>query len=185
MARLVRIPLVLAFAVAWTAGSYALGFAVLADRWDVAVGAAFIGGILAAAGLGTLTSRGLPILLGIPLAIGAMTTSVYLAGAHHVEDRPRLRVVVTTAGTLQDPSGRPLPYRLDEPGQARGPADVYVRDPGSAALWPAAVLGPRHRIEAAATVLVPAFAGYVVLLGVAGAASSLAYRRRFERHMST
>jgi hypothetical protein len=34
-------------------------------------------------------------------------------------------------------------------------------------------------------VLVPAFAGYVVLLGLAGAASSLAYRRRFERHMST
>lgn len=185
MARLVRIPFVLAFAALWTAGSYVLGFRVLADRWDVAIGAAFVGGILTAAGLGTLTSRGMPILLGIPLAAGAMTTSVYLAGAQHVEARPRLRVVVTDAGTLRDPSGRPLPYRLAEPGQARGPAEVYVRDAGSAGLWPPAVLEPRHRIEAGATVLVPAFAGYVVLLGFAGAASGLAYRRRFERHMRT
>ena len=57
VARLVRIPFVLAFAAAWAAGSYALGFLLLADRWDVAIGAAFIGGIVTAAGLGTLTSR--------------------------------------------------------------------------------------------------------------------------------
>jgi hypothetical protein len=186
VSRLVRIPFVLAFAAAWTAGSYVLGFLVLADRWDVAIGAAFVGAVLTAVGLGTLTSRGMPILLGIPLAVGAMTTSAYVAGAHHVEARPRLRVVVTKAGTLQDPSGRRLPYRLDAAAKpVRGPAEVYVRDPGSAVLWPPAVLRPRDRIEASATVLVPMFAGYVVLLGIVGSVSSLSYRRRFERHMSS
>lgn len=181
--RLMRIPVVLAFAAVWAAGAYALGFLVLADRWDVAVGAAFVGGIPAAFGLGGLTSRGMPILLGIPLAIGAMTTSVYLAGVQHVEGRPRLRVVITGERTVQDPAGRELPYRLAEKAKRRGPAEIYVRDPGTAGIWPDPVLEARQRIAVGAELLVPGFVGYVVLLGLVGAASSSAYRRRFHEHM--
>ncbi|MFI5910057.1 hypothetical protein [Dactylosporangium sp. NPDC051541] len=84
MLRLLRVPIVLVFAAMWALGSYALGFLWLADDVAVAVGAAVVGGLVVTGTLGSLTSRPWPIVAALPLAVGALTTSVYAAGRHHL-----------------------------------------------------------------------------------------------------
>jgi hypothetical protein len=97
--RLLRAPLVLVYAGAWGFGSYGLGFVVLRDL-DVALGAAFVGGLAAGWMLGGLTSRPWPIVLGIPLAIGAMTVSVYAAATQRMAHAARFGTVVFAAYVL-------------------------------------------------------------------------------------
>jgi len=209
--RLVRIPLVLAFAALWAAGSYALGYLVLADRLTFALVPAVVGGVVTGVVMGGLTSKAGFVLLGIPLAIGAMTTSVYSAGIQHMESKPRLQVVVATeqcthehrtrkrgtltcdhhAYTLKDTQGRPVAYKLaleDQQGPRHSVGstlDVYLMDAGTVKIWPLPVVEPKQGIHTAAVFLVPAFAAYVILLGIVGAVSRMAFQRRFREHMNT
>ncbi|GAA3288189.1 hypothetical protein Dvina_34215 [Dactylosporangium vinaceum] len=84
MLRLLRVPVVLVFAAMWALGSYALGFLWLPDDRTAALAAACIGGLAVTAALGSLISRPWPVVLALPLAVGALTTSVYAAGQHHL-----------------------------------------------------------------------------------------------------
>jgi hypothetical protein len=121
VSRLLRAPLILLYAGLWGFGSYALGFVLLDDDLSVALGVAFVGGLAVGWQLGGLTSRPWPIVLGIPLAVGALVTGVYAVATH--------RMI------------------------------------------------PAARFSAAC------LAGYVLLLGLGGATSDAATRRRFRRHM--
>jgi hypothetical protein len=209
--RLLRIPLVLAFAALWAAGSYALGYLILPDRLTFALIAAVVGGVVTGVVMGGLTSKAWPILLGIPLAIGAMTTSVYAAGIHHLETKPRLQVVVASEQctqqhkarrsgnmscdrheyTFNDTSGKPLAYKSDLEDQQGDfqpvgkTLDVYLRDADTVKIWPVPVVEPKQGIRTAANILVPLFVGYVVLLGIVGAISRVASKRRFREHVDT
>ncbi|WP_433044077.1 hypothetical protein [Dactylosporangium sp. CS-033363] len=100
MKRLLRVPFVLVFAALWGIGSYALGFQVLADNVSVALGAAFTGGIVVTGTLGSLTSRPGAVLLGLPLAIVALTTAVYAAGIHHMHTLPRMTMIEPGSAVL-------------------------------------------------------------------------------------
>src|SRR5258708_3682323 len=92
--RLMRVPIVIVLAVLWGLGLYALGFVLLHNEFSFALGAAFVGGVVLTAALGGMTGRPWPILAGLPLAIAALTTSVYAGGIHHMESLPRLTLVV-------------------------------------------------------------------------------------------
>jgi hypothetical protein len=206
--RLLRVPIVLVFAVLWGLGCYALGFVLLDERLSIALGAAFVGGVVVTATLGAFTGRPWPILAGLPLAIGALTTSVYLAGIHHFEQRPRLSVIVaeqhcshdhydfdagrrvcdTHAYTFTDPDGRPVSYglsRRDQQGDVHSAGEtveVYRAGADEIRWWPAAYVDPKDGVATAARIVVPLFVVYVLALGVGGAVSRVATRRRVQRH---
>jgi hypothetical protein len=208
--RLLRVPVVLVLAALWALGSYALGFELLDNRFPVALGAAFAGGVVVTAALGGLISRPWPILLALPLAIGALTTSVYAAGIHHLNGLPRLTLVVaeqhcthehdTPASgrscdhrtyAFRDPQGRPTTFHLAERDQ-RGPeahpvgetVHVYRTTGDEIRWWPTTMLEPGAAVLTAARITAPAFAGYALLLGIAGALGQAATVRRFHRHMA-
>ncbi|WP_433617825.1 hypothetical protein ACQP2P_19200 [Dactylosporangium sp. CA-139114] len=196
MRRLLRVPVVLLVAVLWGLGSYALGFAALADSFPWALAAAFAGGVVVTGALGSLTSRPRPILLALPLAIIALTTTVYAAGVHHLRERPRLTLVVDQrqctgtgcAYTFRDPAGRPTPFRL-----AGGPvhdigdtAEVYrTGTADEVRWWPATLLAAEPTALTTARITVPLLAAYTVALGIAGALGDAATVRRFRRHMAS
>jgi hypothetical protein len=208
--RLLRVPIVLAFAALWAAGSYALGFVLLANRFPFALGAAFVGGVVVAATMGGLVSRPWPILLALPLAIGALTTTVYAAGIHHMNGLPRLTIVVADqhcdrerndselglvcehhAYTFQDPQGRATSYHLSDKDQREvhvtgESVQVYrTAEADEIRWWPVAMVEPEAAVLTAARITVPLFAAYTLVLGIAGALGQAATARRFRQHMAS
>nr|BFE57144.1 hypothetical protein GCM10020063_016700 [Dactylosporangium thailandense] len=188
--------MVLLVAVLWGLGSYALGFAVLADSFPWALAAAFAGGVVVTGALGSLISRPRPILLAMPLAIIALTTTVYASGVHHLRERPRLTLVVDQrqcastgcAYTFRDPAGRPTPFRLTSGAvhDIGDTAEVYrTGTADEVRWWPAALVGAEATARTAARITVPLLAVYTLALGIAGALADRATVRRFHRHMAS
>jgi hypothetical protein len=62
--------------------------------------------------------------------------------------------------------------------------EVYRISPDEVRWWPAAVVEPKAGVLTAARITVPLFVAYTAALGVAGALSSAATRRRFRRHVA-
>src|SRR5258706_10167463 len=139
MIRLLRVPLVFGFAALWALGSYALGFRLLSDNMNIALGAAFVGGVVTVVGLGSLTRMVPLVLLGIPIAIAALCSAVYVAGVDSIDSHPRFALTIasercvepytrhgkhgTYSGcnrheyTFTDQSGKPVSYDLDGAGE--------------------------------------------------------------------
>jgi hypothetical protein len=148
------------------------------------------------------------ILLTIPIAAAAMASSAYLAGAHHLRGQERTEVVVASercveqkpthksfgttcsrhAYTLTDRSGQPVAAGLDlederatyQVGQV---LDVYHRSPTALKRFPTAIVDAEPDVRLAATVAVPVFVGYVLLIGIAGAVSRTARQRAYRSRL--
>jgi len=187
--RLLRVPAVLAFAALWAWGSYALGFAVFDEHFPLALGTAFAGGVLVALALGSLVGRPAPVLLALPLAIGALTTSVYAAGIHHMRTVPSLTLVVAGQRCEQvcEYTFRGVPDRLrsGERHDAGETVRVYRTAGGELRWWPAAMLRPERPVRTAARITGALLAAYTLVLGVAGALGDAATVRRFHQHMAS
>ncbi|WP_433203583.1 hypothetical protein ACQP00_34390 [Dactylosporangium sp. CS-047395] len=212
MKRLLHVPFVLVFAALLGFGSYALGFRLLANNFSVALGAAFVGGVVLTAALGGLTSRPGAVLLALPLAIVALTTSVYAAGIHHMHTLPRMTLVVaeqhcthehydTDAGgqvcdhrayTFRDTLGQTTAWRLAERDQqedfrsAGEAVQVYrTAAPDEIRWWPTAMVEPESGVLLAARVTVPLLLLYTLALAVLGAIGDAATTHRFRQHMAS
>jgi hypothetical protein len=195
MARVVRVVAILAFAVVWAAGSFAVAFLLLSDSMALGLGLSVVGGVIIGVALGSLTDRAALFLLGIPIAIAALGASVYLAGAWHMRDVDLVQVMVAKEecveyglGHRMDrictrhkyeltyPDGRPVTDRLqlaDEQAshQVGDVLDVYQVSPGVLHEYTDDDLSDEPLVRRVAFVVVPLFVVYVVLLALVGAVS--------------
>ncbi|MEV8517222.1 hypothetical protein [Dactylosporangium sp. NPDC051484] len=205
MIRLLRVPLVLGFAALWALGSYTLGFRLLQDNMSIALGAAFVGGVLTAVGLGSLTRMVPLVVIGIPIAIAALYSVVYVAGVDAIDSHPRFALTVASERcavpftryeknqkysgcdryeyTFTDQSGKAVSYELDrvsdrESRHSPGEVvEVYERAPGKITFYPKSTVEPIATVRKVAYIAVPVLVVYTVLLGIIGAIAN-AMRRR-------
>jgi hypothetical protein len=203
--RLFRVPVVLVFAALFALGAYALGFQVLGGNFNAALIAACVGGVvMATVGLGSLTRVVWLVLLGIPITVGALATSVYVAGMHEVDTHQRYQVVVASekctheythstnhgrhtgcdrhAFTFNDTAGKPIEQQLEMPDIKNGhnvgdTLDVYQLKPGTIRIYPESFADPLPQVRTAATFLVPIFIGYAILCGIVGTVGAITRRR--------
>lgn len=179
---------------AW--GAYALGFVVFGDSFDLALTAACVGSVVVAVGgLGSLTRLVGLVLLGIPVTVAALATTVYVAGMKHVDEQPRYSVVVASQRcthtythhdshgvhrgcddheyTFTDAAGKPIGDRLFRKDRRTGYAvgeklDVYQQASGTVRVYPKSFADPLPQVRTAARYAVPIFVVYVVIAAVAG-----------------
>jgi hypothetical protein len=195
MARAGRAVMVLVFAVAWAAGSFAVAFLLLGDSMALGLGLSVVGGAIVGVALGSLTDRAVLTLIGIPIAIAALGASVYLAGAWHMRDVDLIQVVVAKAECVETelghrmdricsrhsyeltyPDGRPVTDRLqlaDERAshQVGEVLDVYQASPGVLHEYTEDDVSDERLVRRVAFVAVPLLVVHVVLLGLVGAVS--------------
>ncbi|MER7005517.1 hypothetical protein ABT297_21065 [Dactylosporangium sp. NPDC000555] len=205
MIRLLRVPLVLGFAALWALGSYALGFRLLSDNMSMALGTAFVGGVFTAVGLGSLTRRVPLVVLGIPIAIAALYSVVYVAGVDSIDSHPRFALTIASERcvapytryeknrkysgcdrhkyTFTDQSGKPVSYDLDVTSEQAGGykpgevVEVYERAPGKINFYPESTVEQIAVVRKVAYIAVPVLVVYTVLLGIIGAITNAVRRR--------